>query len=166
MPKDWSSTDDTAIGVLTGILASKKPNPDDCLEWDGSVDKDGYGRIWIGGRAGRNYPVHRLSMCIKEQYNYEEIDGWLVRHQCDNRLCYNPHHLLLGDDKQNVLDKIFAGRTGGAKGEKNARARLTDEQVAEIRSMHDRGWKQAALAREYGVSAMHISRIVNYRQRV
>lgn len=163
--RDWSEADAQAVEVMEGILAARMPNPVDCLIWEGKADKDGYGRIWVGGRSGRNYPVHRLAMCVKEAYPYAEIDGWLVRHQCHNRLCYNPEHLLLGDDKANVLDKVFAGRTGAARGERNARTRLTDEQVADIRALHDRGWKNAALAREYGVSEMHISRIVRYLQR-
>lgn len=159
-------TDAQAVGRMRAILATANHGETECLQWTGSIDPaSGYGRIWVGGAGGRNYPVHRLSMCVKEGYDYAEIDGWLVRHQCNNRLCYNPAHLLLGDDRQNVLDRVFAGRSGGAKGERNARAKLTDEQVSDIRALHDRGWRQSALAREFDISTMHVSRIVNYRQR-
>lgn len=165
MSDRWSEVDRVAVLRMAAMLEEAEPTPGPCLEWTGNLEKDGYGRLWVGGTRGRAYPVHRLSMCAAESYDYAEIDGWLVRHRCNNRRCYNPHHLLLGDDKQNVLDKVFAGRTGAARGMKNARAKLTDEQVSDIRALHDRGWKQADLARAFKVSTMQISRIVNYRQR-
>jgi hypothetical protein len=161
-----AEVDDVAIAAIAHILAEKKPTKDRCLEWDGSIDKYGYGRIWVGGKEeGREYRVHRLSVCAVEKMPYAEIDGWLVRHMCNNRKCFNPAHLLLGDDKQNVLDKVFAGRTNRQKGETNGRAKLTDEQVSDIRVLAHRGLSQSEIGRIYGVSAMQISRIVNYKQR-
>src|ERR1044071_8669327 len=37
-------------------------------------------------------------------------NGLLVRHTCDNRLCINPDHLLLGTVADNVKDMIERGR--------------------------------------------------------
>lgn len=167
MRPDREMVDTLAVERMRGILMNVEVDPDGgCLEWDGSIDPiSGYGRMWVGGTKGRNYPVHRLSICVTDGYDYQEINEWLVRHQCNNRRCYRPSHLLLGDDKQNVLDRVFAGRSGVVKGEANHRAILTDAQVEEIRTLHAAGWKQAALAREFGVSSMHVSRLVNYRQR-
>lgn len=160
------ATDQEAVAKMRGLLGWAETHEDECLEWTGSVDPvSGYGRVWVGGRGGRNYPVHRLAMCVKENYDYAEIDGWLVRHQCNNRLCYNPHHLLLGDDRQNVLDRVFAGRSGVAKGEHNARAKLTDEQVSDIRALHERGWRLVAIADAFGISSVQVGRIVRHVQR-
>lgn len=44
--------------------------------------------------------------------------------------------------------------------------KLTDRDVANIRTMHDQGWKGAELADKYGVSRSLISVIVNRKRRV
>lgn len=160
-----AEVDDLAVERMRAILAEAAPTPERCLEWTGSIEKGGYGRLWVGGVEGRDYLVHRLAMCAAEDMPYAEIDGWLVRHQCHNRRCYNPHHLLLGDDKQNVLDKVFAGRTNRQKGETNGRAKLTDEEVSDIRALAYRGLRDAEIARMFGVSAMQVGRIRRGEQR-
>lgn len=52
----------------------------------------------------------------------------------------------------------------GCRGERNPSARLTREQVVEIRRRRKEGEKQKDLAAEYGVSATQISRIVNKKK--
>lgn len=163
--RDFSDTDAEAVARMRIILSREDPQKDECLEWRGSRDRQNYGRLWVGGRSGRNYPAHRLAMCATEGYDYVEIEGWLVRHQCHNPPCFNPHHLLVGNDKQNVLDRVFADRTHRSMGESNPKAKLSDEDVEEIRDWHDQGWKHTEIAEMYNVSAVQIGRIVNRKQR-
>ena len=69
--------------------------------------------IWLGQRQrygvltfrGRVVYVHRL---VHELWN-GPIDGWVVRHTCDVKLCVNPEHLITGTVKDNVRDAIDRG---------------------------------------------------------
>lgn len=98
-----------------------------CLEWKRYLNKHGYGYI---NYDGKSWSIHRLSYFI----NYGEIpkNKWVL-HKCDNRKCVNPSHLYLGDNKQNVKDRVERNR--GAIAERNASSKLKIEQVILIKSM-------------------------------
>jgi hypothetical protein len=67
---------------------------------------------------------------------------------------------LRWDTKQgNMADKVRHGTD--PKGERNPRAKLTREQVAEIRSRAGHGESRRSLARRYGVGRTTIDFIVN-----
>jgi hypothetical protein len=52
--------------------------------------------------------IHRLSW---EAFNAEPIPkGMLVLHKCDNPKCFNPHHLFLGTQDDNMKDCASKGR--------------------------------------------------------
>lgn len=56
--------------------------------------------------------AHRLSW---EWTHKQKIPkGKLVRHRCDNRLCINPEHLLLGTQQDNIMDMVGRGRHGNS----------------------------------------------------
>lgn len=52
-------------------------------------------------------------------------------------------------------------RPKGVYGEASPMAKLTEEQVLEIRSRYARGWSRVALAAEYGVARKTIWEIVH-----
>jgi hypothetical protein len=89
-----------------------------------------------------------------------------VLHTCHQGLegCINRRHLYLGDHAQNMQDKIDADRC--SRGEEHGMARLTAEQVTEIRRRYVRGrgpydrGNSAALAEAYGVAQTTIRVIV------
>lgn len=89
-----------------GTLLRNTKEVNDCLEWQGCFNTDGYARALINGNA--NAKVHRV---VFELANPEEnIDGSLVRHSCDNPRCIKPQHLLKGTPKENGHDKFLRGR--------------------------------------------------------
>jgi hypothetical protein len=80
-----------------------------------------------------------------------------VLHRCDVRLCINVEHLFLGTHAENIADAVAKGRM--ARGESHPKARLTDDQVTDIRA-EPRTWGSSRrLARKYGVSESSISQI-------
>jgi hypothetical protein len=75
-------------------------------------------------------------------------------------MCCNPSHLLLGTAKDNFNDKVNAKREGNSvmlSGESNRNAKLSREQVEEIRQIKGQTIYQTAA--QYGVSKSLISEI-------
>ena len=74
----------------------RNPGPLDtpCWEWQGGLDKSGYGRLHIKRYhetgKGRNFIAHRLSYMIFTGAFIEPEE--YILHQCHNRLCCNPDH--------------------------------------------------------------------------
>jgi len=85
-----------------------KGGPDDCWEWTGA-QAAGYGRIKIGTRL---HSAHRaVYVAINGRPDKGEgYHGNVVMHVCDNRLCCNPAHLVLGTQQQNAKDMADKGR--------------------------------------------------------
>lgn len=131
---------------------------DKCWEWEKSLTDKGYGSVRFNGHP---QTAHRVSWKL----TYGEIkDGLWVLHKCDNRKCVNPNHLFLGTALDNNRDRAQKGRSATAHGENCHFAKLTSNQVREIRRRASiREVPQSKLAIEYGVSLTHIERIVNYR---
>lgn len=135
---------------------------------------------FMGGRNSRNYGslgwrnpdtgVKRALSAHRVAYEsaYGPIpDGKVVMHICDNPPCCNPTHLRLGTTADNNADRAMKGRTyrgprpNAARGERAPTAKLTADQVREIRALHATGTTQKELQRRYGVKAPAINRIVH-----
>ena len=134
-----------------------RPDLGECWEWNGHRDiRHGYGRFvapeWTNA-------AHRFA--------YSEFSGIIpgldmhICHRCDNPPCIRPSHLFAGTRSANMRDMVAKGRHPY-----EAVTKLTDAQVAEIRSRPSGAWgAKAAMAREFGVSGNHISYIINGKRR-
>jgi len=126
--------------------------PDECWRWRGTINSNGYGfyKLW-----GKYRLAHRLSVIFLKG---EDPTGKVVRHTCDNPLCVNPEHLLIGTTQDNVNDRVTRNRS--ATGERNFNTKLTLEQVLIIKksdfSINGTG---RDLAKQFGVTQTTISRI-------
>lgn len=137
-----------------------------CWHWRG-IPCDRYGVIW-GGKPNtvKQFVSHRVSWTI----HFGPIpEGKQVLHGCDNKSCVRPDHFYLGDHLQNMRDAWARGRCERVRhrdfsfqnGERNHRARLTEQQVRDIRERYKAGGvSQRELGKEYGVEQAHISGIV------
>jgi hypothetical protein len=115
--------------------------------WTGSTGA-GYGKFGI---KKRNLSAHRLSY----RYFVGPIpEGLFVLHSCDTPLCVNPAHLRVGTAQDNVDDMMARGRKGksGVRGERCHFARLTSNDVREIRRRVASGESYLDVARAFGVT--------------
>lgn len=133
--------------------------PDECWEWTGTKNADGYGQMYAFGRVSG---AHRVSWRL-----HNSDPGVMhVLHSCDNPGCVNPAHLRLGTNRDNVNDKMARGRhPRGADhrvnvGESNGEARLTADQVLAIRE-DARFHKE--IAAEYRISRAEVGLIKRHR---
>lgn len=98
--------------------------------------------------------------CCAYALAYGPFDESLhVLHRCDTPLCVNPAHLFLGTNADNQRDKALKGRS--LYGRKNASAKLTVEQVLEIRARAEAGETHVAISRDYPVGTSQIGRIIH-----
>jgi hypothetical protein len=126
-----------------------------CWEWQGCIQGDGYGSIRIDGTTQL---AHRVSYRL---FIGEIPDSLFVCHRCDNRKCVNPSHFFLGSNDQNIQDKVTKNRQWKPLGELDPKAILTKEDVIKIRSLLKEGIKPLNLAEQFRISRSAIYHIKN-----
>lgn len=155
---DAQRADDAQSNFASRFWAKvDKSDPDGCWPWTGLRDKDGYG-VFYGGGRGKIHKAHRVAW---ELTNGPLLPGQSIRHVvCDNPPCCRSEpngggHLKPGSAADNNRDTWNRGRSSFQqevpRGERHGRAKLTAQQVADIRAqIGSKSYK--ALAAEYGVS--------------
>ena len=112
----------------------------------------GYSYVSI---KNKQFRLHRLAyQAVKGNFDQD----LLVRHECDNRPCCNPKHLLIGTNKDNSEDMVRRQRCNQPRGVHNYAAKLTEEEVLEIRASQ---LPQYELAIMYNMSQQCISKVRN-----
>ena len=110
------------------------------------ADGEGYPRVMVDGkRIGQ----HRVVYCEHNGVTLADIEGQIVRHTCDNTLCIEGEHLILGTQKENIRDAVHRGRF--------VTRPLDAQKAREIRArkLED----STVLATEYGVARSTIYRV-------
>lgn len=130
-----------------------------CWLWTGAVNRGGYG---VFRTRERSTTAHRISW---EMHFGEISEGLCVLHHCDNRGCVRPSHLWLGTKTDNNIDRDIKGRHTRLQGMSHGMAKLTDDDVREIRRRcTGRYGSMAKLGREFGVTSAQIGHIHHRRQ--
>jgi hypothetical protein len=143
----------------------------ECLLWAGDTWQDGYGKIsW----HGVHWRTHRLAYTLKHgPIPY----GKLIRHTCDKPLCLVDAHHLLGNEAQNMQDKVARNRQSRGKrhsdimrevvkrGNEHRWTKLPDNKVELVRRKRLAGATLKSLAKEYGMSISGIHHICSGRTR-
>jgi hypothetical protein len=176
--------DSITLEILRPRFWAKVSKTPECWLWIGSTNENGYGRLSLPGHRTKRLSVgvHRLSYVL----HFGPIsDSDCVLHHCDNPPCIRPDHLFIGTQQDNVADRTQKGRGWSyfkayperrprgakhhthkrpeavARGERQGSAKLTDQQVLEIRARYATGAVSLrALARQYGLGSSQIYRII------
>lgn len=150
----------TAMGeplrFFNEAMAGAKPG--DCMIWPYAENGVGYGMLTIGGR----FKLAHRAAC-------EHMNGpppttkHEAAHSCGNghKGCFSPFHVEWKTHAENNRDKIKHGTS--LRGSKHNMAKLTDEDVAEIRRLRASGWKQEQLAQKFGIKQPTVSNILSGR---
>lgn len=129
-----------------------------CWEWSAGRFQNGYGKLKIGAKTKKAHVVAFVAC-----NGFDKLAGRIVCHTCDNPPCCNPDHLFSGTVRDNSIDAISKGKI--LLGENHPNARLTNDNVREIRKRYGEGNQTIKnLAFEYGVGSTTIGRVVHRRQ--
>jgi hypothetical protein len=105
---------------------------DECWPWTAYRNHTGYGVLSNPGKHQGTTLAHRFSF---ELHVGPVPDGLCVLHRCDNPPCCNPKHFFLGTRDDNNKDRTLKGRGRAPRGPAHAKAKLTEEDVRQIRAM-------------------------------
>lgn len=144
------------LPISERILTRITCRDDGCHIFEGAKDSDGYGRVKLNGVG---IAVHRWMY----EHNFGAVpQGNHVLHKCDTPACVNPEHLFLGTHAENMADKAAKGRSKNVPighSHKRPMAKINDEKAKQIKELLRRGYRQADIARDFGVSRNLISEI-------
>lgn len=139
---------------------------DDCWEWNACLNNIntkndvGYGSFKDPNK-GKNVFAHRYSY---ELHKGPIPEGLLVMHQCNNPPCVNPKHLKVGTQYENIKYAASLGRMPGGPGqpagEKHAMAKLTVDDIREIRRLNNIGITGRDIAKKFDISPPTVCNIV------
>ena len=145
---------------------------DECWEWSGPKNVNGYGVIWTGTNVHNkrmSERAHRFSYVLQNKTNIGDKD--CVMHSCDNPSCVNPKHLSVGTFADNNRDRSKKNRSGARVfsaedlalyseryvGEGNPSAKLSENEVIDIK--YNIGLSSSKTAEIFNVSKTTIKNI-------
>ena len=140
----------------------EKKGEDECWPWQG-YNNGKYGRVEINDKS---YYAHRVIFNLANPGKIDlnapkDTDEYgFIMHSCDNPICCNPKHLLIGTHADNMADKVAKGRSPDFSGDKGPRCKLSMSQAAEIRELRKQGVSARELAKQYDISLPSIKTLL------
>lgn len=135
-----------------------------CWLWTASLRSTGYGQFYASREQGL-VSAHRFAYALEHG---PIPDGQVVRHTCDRPLCVNAAHLIAGTQAENCADTRERGNPFGGKishaGTDHPLARLTTQDVDEIRRRRTAGDLLRVIAADYGIGTSQVHRITTGQQ--
>jgi hypothetical protein len=88
------------------LVQNRAIDPDTgCWNWLGAPLNTGYCQVIVGGVR---WSVHRISAHLF--LGLDPDSGLMALHHCDNRRCFNPDHLYIGTQADNMRDVVVRDR--------------------------------------------------------
>jgi hypothetical protein len=140
-----------------------KRGEDECWNWLGYKNEDGYGRTWI---EDVGYYAHRVIYALAYPNTItlrapsRTSDSGFVLHTCDNPSCCNPKHLFIGTHAENMADKVTKNRQNKFPTDTGPRCKLSMSQAREIRQLRKEGVSARELAQRYEISLPSIKTLL------
>jgi hypothetical protein len=131
-------------------------NEHGCWIFQGSLDKDGYGKFKL---KNVDFRAHRVMAQLTIKSYLAESD--VIGHKCDNPSCINPKHLFVTTALGNMQDRDKKMR--GSFGEKCQLSKLTADQVREIRLRYQAGESMGKISQDYPVTYGAVQAIIRGR---
>lgn len=129
-----------------------KKSEDECWDWLGNI-RNGYG-IYTRSR----FYAHRKAY----EFTYGSFTVSMhVLHKYDNPICCNPKHLFLGNNQDNINDKVNKNRQ--LRGENHPNSKLNVYQIKFIRK-YSNMYSFKCLAKMFSVDYHHISDIIKNKR--
>lgn len=136
--------------------------PDECWDWTGYVMKNGYGIFRFNEER---FTVHRLAYMLDTGVKIDR--DFLVLQLCGNKKCCNPFHFTTSTRKKQLEEMAENGTVRGyaQRGEKNHSAKLTNDQVIEIRRLFETGlYSKIKLGKMFSISDDEVKNLVKHRR--
>ena len=121
-----------------------------CINWIGAVAGGGYGQFGLDTKVHR---AHRVAYWLARG---SIPPGQIIRHQCNNRRCVNPAHLVTGTHQDNMNDMTD---------NRHGRAKLTNKDVVAIWGLAILGWTPEAIAQEFNITVEYVRMILTDHRR-
>lgn len=156
--REWQA-DRAAAGIVARFWNKVERTPT-CWLWRASTVK-GYGQFAAPRELGGHPHIyaHRMAWILT---NGPIPDNRSVLHRCDIPLCVRPDHLFLGTQADNLNDARAKGRLVDGR----HLIRVDDAGLADIRANYRPRQNGQALANKYGITLVHLLRLVNGYGRV
>lgn len=155
----WQGVSEEYFAQIVARFWSKVNRTSGCWLWTASTNR-GYGQftLRINGRQSL-IKSHRFSY----QISHGIIpDGHGVLHTCDEPLCVRPSHLFAGTQAENLIDARQKGRLVCGR----HLVKVSDAGLLDILTNYRPRKNGNQLAAKYGISLVHLLRIVNGTARV
>ena len=118
-----------------------------CVNWTGSLNKGGYGKVRVDGESRL---VTRIWWGLIKGAPPGQLD---VLHKCDNPACFNIDHLFLGGAAENARDSMRKGRY------KLLQPALPEDVKKQAEDLLRLGWSLASVARNLDIGETSVARI-------
>lgn len=135
------------------LLRLIQQQTEDCIEWPYGRDSAGYGVINMGDRFVRTHVL-----ACTQAHGPSPAEGLVVAHGCGNSSCVNPRHLRWATETENARDKNLHGTV--VHGSRHHAAKLTEDDVVNIRQTWALGASFSEIGRHYGIHRVHVRNIV------
>lgn len=135
------------------ILSQSEPEPNSgCFLWSRTVNSVDRPVVSVAGKY-----------VLVSRFLTDAPAGSIVRHTCDNGLCVNPDHLIVGTQKENIADCIARGRKTDPprmlRGV-HPNTKIRPEMIGKIVRMRDSGVSTDRIAEEIGCSGSIVRRAI------